>query len=39
MSEVDLLLGVRDDLRQGALRFRLDEQGPFLATEIREFRL
>ena len=29
----DLLLGVRDDLRQGALRFRLDEQGPFLATE------
>jgi serine/threonine-protein kinase HipA len=33
MSEVDLLLGVRDDLRQGALRFRLNEQGPFLATE------
>jgi serine/threonine-protein kinase HipA len=33
MSEVDLLLGVRDDLRQGALRFRLHEQGPFLATE------
>ena len=33
MSEVDLLLGVRDDLREGALRFRLDEQGPFLATE------
>jgi len=33
MSEVDLLLGVRDDLRQGALRFRLDDQGPFLATE------
>lgn len=33
MSEVDLLLGIRDDLRQGALRFRLDEQGPFLATE------
>jgi serine/threonine-protein kinase HipA len=33
MSEVDLLLGVRDDLRQGALRFRRDEQGPFLATE------
>ena len=33
MSEVDLLLGVRDDLRQGALRFRLDEHGPFLATE------
>jgi serine/threonine-protein kinase HipA len=33
ISEVDLLLGVRDDLREGALRFRLDEQGPFLATE------
>src|ERR1700684_3778745 len=33
MSEVDLLLGVRDDLRQGALRFRFNEQGPFLATE------
>jgi serine/threonine-protein kinase HipA len=33
MSEADLLLGVRDDLRQGALRYRLDEHGPFLATE------
>src|ERR1022692_832759 len=33
MSEVDLLLGVRDDLRQGALRFLLNGQGPFLATE------
>src|ERR1039458_5776797 len=33
MSEVDLLLGVRDDLRQGALRFRLNGQGAFLATE------
>jgi serine/threonine-protein kinase HipA len=33
MGEVDLLLGVRDDLRQGALRFRPSEQGPFLATE------
>jgi serine/threonine-protein kinase HipA len=33
MSEIDLLLGVRDDLRQGALRFRYDGQGPFLATE------
>ncbi|HUZ55164.1 MAG TPA: HipA domain-containing protein [Streptosporangiaceae bacterium] len=33
MSEIDLLLGVRDDLRQGALRFRLGDQGPFLATE------
>jgi serine/threonine-protein kinase HipA len=33
IAEVDLLLGVRDDLRQGALRFRLGDQGPFLATE------
>jgi len=33
MGEVGLLLGVRDDLRQGALRFRLSEQEPFLATE------
>jgi len=33
ISEVDLLLGVRDDLRQGALRFRLSDQAPFLATE------
>ena len=36
LGEIDYLLGVRDDLRQGALRFRLDggsEPGPFLATE------
>jgi len=33
ISEIDVLLGVRDDLRQGALRFRLGDQGPFLATE------
>lgn len=33
LSEVDLLLGVRDDLRQGALRFRAGDQEPFLATE------
>ncbi|HLY63961.1 MAG TPA: HipA domain-containing protein [Chloroflexota bacterium] len=33
MSEVDVLLGVRDDLRQGALRFRFGEEGPFLAAE------
>lgn len=33
IGEVDLLLGVRDDLREGALRFRLGDQGPFLATE------
>jgi serine/threonine-protein kinase HipA len=33
MSEFDLLLGVRDDLREGALRFRLSDHAPFLATE------
>ena len=33
MSELDLLLGVRDDLRQGALRFRLSDHASFLATE------
>ncbi len=33
MSEIDLLLGVRDDLRQGALRFRYRGQEPFLAAK------
>src|SRR5450755_59972 len=33
MSEIDLLLGVRDDLRQGALRFRAGDQESFLAAE------
>jgi serine/threonine-protein kinase HipA len=33
LSEVDVLLGVRDDLRQGALRFRLSDGGPYLAAE------
>jgi serine/threonine-protein kinase HipA len=33
VSEAGLLLAVRDDLRQGALRFRLSEQAPFLAAE------
>jgi serine/threonine-protein kinase HipA len=32
LGEIDLLLGVRDDLRHGALRFRL-ANGPFLAEE------
>ncbi len=35
LSEVDLLLGVRDDLRTGALRFRTDPAGPFLAPDDR----
>jgi serine/threonine-protein kinase HipA len=33
LSEADVLLGVRDDLRQGALRFRRSEDGTFLAAE------
>lgn len=35
LGEVDFLLGVRDDLRQGALRFRHDDDGdgPFLADD------
>lgn len=32
-TEIDYLLGVRDDLRQGALRFRKPSGGPFLADE------
>ncbi len=32
ISEADLLLRVRDDLREGALRFRLGGQPPFLAA-------
>lgn len=32
LGEIDFLLGVRDDLRQGALRFSVDD-GPFLATD------
>jgi serine/threonine-protein kinase HipA len=35
LTEVDFLLGVRDDLRQGALRFRIDANGEFLADEDR----
>ena len=33
LGEVDYLLGVRDDLRQGALRFRDPDSGEFLADE------
>ena len=33
LTEVDYLLGVRDDLRQGAMRFRQGDDGPFLAEE------
>lgn len=32
-GEIDFLLGVRDDLRQGALRFQDPETGSYLATE------
>ncbi|MEX1265109.1 MAG: HipA domain-containing protein [Actinomycetota bacterium] len=33
LGEVDFLLGVRDDLRQGALRFRDPDTGAFLAGD------
>jgi serine/threonine-protein kinase HipA len=33
LGEIDYLLGVRDDLRQGCLRFRARDDGPFLAEE------
>ncbi len=33
LGEIDYLLGVRDDLRQGALRFRVAPDGPCLADE------
>jgi serine/threonine-protein kinase HipA len=33
IGEIDYLLGVRDDMRQGALRFRDPENGTFLAAE------
>jgi serine/threonine-protein kinase HipA len=33
LNEADVLLGVRDDLRQGALRFRPSEDGPYLAQD------
>lgn len=34
-GEIDYLLGARDDMRQGALRFRDPESGAFLADEAR----
>ena len=33
LGETDYLLGVRDDLRQGALRFRLPDEAHFLADD------
>jgi len=32
LTEIDYLLGVNDEARQGALRFSLEEGGPFLAA-------
>jgi serine/threonine-protein kinase HipA len=32
LREIDYLLGVADETRQGALRFRTEPDGPFLAT-------
>lgn len=31
LREIDFLLGVDDEARQGALRFKAEEEGPFLA--------
>lgn len=36
LSEVDYLLGVTDEARQGALRFSLKDGGPYLATKNKE---
>lgn len=33
LSEIDYLLGVFDDSRMGALRFTIEEKGPFLSFE------
>jgi len=33
LGEIDFLLGARDDLRQGSLRFRMDDEAPFLAID------
>ncbi len=35
IPEIDYLLGVRDPLRQGALRFRTPAQGPYLSDDHR----
>jgi serine/threonine-protein kinase HipA len=35
IGEIDYLLGVRDDLRQGALRFRDPDEGIYLSPEDR----
>jgi serine/threonine-protein kinase HipA len=36
LSEVDYLLGVNDEARQGALRFSLEDSGPYLTLEDKE---
>jgi serine/threonine-protein kinase HipA len=33
LSEIDYLLGVNDEIRQGALRFSLEPSGPYLAPK------
>jgi len=33
LTEIDFLLGVQDDCRMGALRFKLDRDGPFLGND------
>lgn len=36
LSEVDYLLGVNDEARQGALRFSLQDGGPYLTSKDKE---
>ena len=36
LREIDFLLGVDDEARQGALRFKADEEGPFLADHASD---
>ncbi len=36
LSEVDYLLGVNDEARQGALRFSLEDGGPYLTPKDKE---
>lgn len=34
LSEIDFLLGVNDETRMGALRFKLDKEGPFIENDL-----
>lgn len=36
LSEADYLLGVNDEVRQGALRFSVEDGGPYLTSQNKE---